>query len=127
QRADLEGVRWALASDIGGGPYLSMLDVMASFVRQNRAAGNGSATFTRALYRSTQKGADIQGLGDRKGSFTPGKDLDYIAVKASPETLCAASADAVLRSVISPFETDRDQFDCLVSTTVVEGECLFSC
>jgi guanine deaminase len=127
QRADQEGVRWALASDIGGGPYLSMLDVMASFVRQNREAGHPSATFSRALYRSTQIGASILGLGEQKGSLAPGKDLDYIAIKAGPELLDAKSADEVLESVIHPFETDRPQFDLLVSKTVIEGESAFSC
>lgn len=127
QRADREGVRWALASDIGGGPYLSMLDVMTSFVRQNRAAGIESATFSRALYRSTQMGADILGLGESKGSFGPGKDLDYIALQASSEQLEADDANAVLAAVLLPFESNREAYDCLVRKTVVEGESLFEC
>lgn len=127
RRADREGVRWGLASDIGGGPYLSLLDVMASFVRQNRAAGIREATYRRALYRSTQMGAAILGLGDRKGSFLAGKDLDYVSVKAGPEQLAAASAEEVLESVIPPFEQARDQYDLLIRKTVVEGDTVFSC
>lgn len=127
RRADQEGVRWALASDIGGGPYLSMLDVMASFVRQNRAVGNESANFNRALFRSTQMGATILGLGESKGSFSAGKDLDYISVEASEEQLALGDADTVLAGVILPYETQRDVYDSLVRKTVIAGESVFSC
>jgi guanine deaminase len=127
QRADEEGVRWVLASDIGGGPYLSMLDVMASFVRQNQAAGNCTATFGRALFRSTHAGADILGLGERKGSFSPGKDFDYVSIKATADQLNVDSADAVLKAVISPFEANREAFDLLVRKAVIEGESVFQC
>lgn len=127
QRADREGVRWALGTDIGGGPYLSMLDVMASFVRQNKAGGNYTATYSRALFRSTLTGANILGLGEQKGSFGLGKDLDFIAVKASAEQLDAGSADAVLKRVIVPHESDRESFESLVLKTVVEGETVFEC
>lgn len=127
QRADREGVRWALASDIGGGPYLSMLDVMASFVRQNAAIGNDSASFSRALYRSTQMGASILGLGAKKGSFFEGKDLDYIAVEATPEQLASEDADSVLATIIEPFESNRKVYDSLVRKTVIEGESVFEC
>lgn len=127
RRADQEGVRWALASDIGGGPYLSMLDVMTSFVRQNRAAGIEAATFVRALYRSSYMGAAILGLGETKGSFAKGRDLDYLSVTATDEQLSAGDAETVLASVLSPFETDRATYDRLVRKTVIAGESVFEC
>ncbi|MCZ6674167.1 MAG: amidohydrolase family protein, partial [Verrucomicrobia bacterium] len=117
----------ALATDIGGGPYLSMLDVLTSFVRQNQAAGMTSATFSRGLYRSTQAGADVLDLGGRKGSFTPGKDLDFISVKASSKQLNASSADAVLAAVLLPLESDREAYESLILKTVVEGGTVFQC
>jgi len=127
QRADAERVRWVLASDIGGGPYLSMLDVMASFVRQNRAKGIDSATFVRALFRSTQAGANVLGLGHRKGSFKPGKDLDYIAVKVPTNQQLGNSAEAALESAILPFEGCRECYESLITKTVVEGDTIFEC
>ena len=127
QRADQEGVRWALASDIGGGPYLSMLDVMASFVRQNKAVGNDTATFARALYRSSQMGASILGLGESKGSFTSEKDVDFISVEATAGQLNAETADAVLASIITPYESEREAYDSLVRKTVIGGESVFEC
>ena len=36
EKAELMGVPEALVSDIGGGPFLSMFDVMRSFVLQNK-------------------------------------------------------------------------------------------
>ena len=70
--AEKYGVRWALASDIGGGPFLSMFDVIQSFVQQNEAAGV-PASYVKALYRSTSAGADILGLGIGRGDLL--KDL----------------------------------------------------
>src|SRR5690606_22243764 len=40
-------IRWALGSDIGGGPFLSMLDVIQSFVDQNRRVGIKEATYVK--------------------------------------------------------------------------------
>ena len=81
RRAQRENVRWALGSDIGGGPFLSMLDVMASFVKQNREAGVKGATATMAFYRATLAGAQILGLGRRIGSVEVGKDASLILFK----------------------------------------------
>ncbi len=81
KRADREGVRWGLGSDIGGGPFLSMLDVIESFVAQNKAAGVKGATATRAFYRSTLASANILGLGRRIGSVEVGKDASLILFK----------------------------------------------
>lgn len=127
QRADAEGVRWVLASDIGGGPYLSLLDVMASFVRQNRAEGVNSAGFVRALFRSTQAGADVLELGSRKGSFESGKDLDFISIKADADQLNTGSAEAVMKAVIFPYETTRETYESLIRKTVVDGVIVFEC
>ena len=50
-------IRWALGSDIGAGPYLSMVDVMNSFVSQHKK--QGLANYTRAFYRATLAGEEI--------------------------------------------------------------------
>lgn len=39
RKTEHHDILWALASDIGAGPFLSMFDVMRSFVKQNTAAG----------------------------------------------------------------------------------------
>lgn len=127
RRAEREGVRWVLGSDIGGGPYLSMLDVMTSFVRQNRSRGIESATWVKALFRSTQAGAEVLGLGDRKGTFGKGKDLDYIAVNVAPAELCAHSAESVLDKALAPLYSKREHYEMMIHKTVIEGTAVFTC
>ncbi|MGF1483310.1 MAG: amidohydrolase family protein [Opitutales bacterium] len=121
RRAESEGVRWALASDIGGGPYLSMFDVMASFVRQNNEAGIAEATFTKALYRATQAGADLLGLGAQVGNLTPGKEASFIVIENKPE-LPDSSPEALLRWIASLGVGDRNRFDSLLERTVLDGQ-----
>ncbi|MBH53550.1 MAG: guanine deaminase [Opitutaceae bacterium] len=126
RRADQEGVRWVLATDIGGGPYLSMLDVMASFVRQNRAQGIEGATHVQALYRSTLAGAKILGI-DSKGSFAEDNDVDYVAVKMDRESLDASDAEVVLGKCLSKTLDNRESYESAILKTVLEGKTVFSC
>lgn len=49
KKADRHGVRWALATDIGGGPFLSMIDVIRSFVDQNKKEKKSPARLTLVL------------------------------------------------------------------------------
>ncbi len=67
ERAESEGIDWALASDIGAGPYLSMLDVMKSFVTEHK--GKKSATVTKALYRATRRGCSMLGINNTDKDF----------------------------------------------------------
>lgn len=53
------GIRWALGSDIGAGPYLSMFDVIRSFVDQNKKKGQDKATYIKGLFRATRAGEKI--------------------------------------------------------------------
>ncbi len=124
-RADEEGVRWVLASDIGGGPYLSMLDVMGSFVRQNQDRDIAEASYGKALCRSTRVAAEVLGLGERKGSFGEGKDLDYIVVDATEGQLAQSHAEDVLQAVISAGKHNREDYDQRVLKTVIEGQTVF--
>lgn len=80
RRADQLGVKWVLGSDIGGGPFLSMLDVMASFVQQNRAIKNKEATWTRALCRATLWGARGMGIAAGHGNLELGKFADLVVL-----------------------------------------------
>ncbi len=96
RKADEKGLKWALASDIGGGPFLSMFDVMRSFVQQNRRAGIKTADYTRALYRSCSAGADILGFGKSHGSIESGKSADFILID-SPQGVHNMTAEEVLK------------------------------
>jgi len=121
--AEQYGVRWALASDIGGGPFLSMFDVMRSFVRQNRRAGI-DVSYGTALFRSTRAGAEILELGKRKGLFETGYDFDCIRVPVEESVLDSGEPESILSSLIEPVE-NRTEFDSLVQDTILRGESVF--
>lgn len=119
QMADRYGVRWSLCSDIGGGPFLSMFDVMESFVQQNKAAGT-PAGYVQALYRSSTKGAELLGLGDRKGRIKAGYDFDCIRVPLPEAVAESEDPEAILEAIIHSVQS-REAYDALVEETIIQG------
>lgn len=114
-------VRWALGSDIGGGPILSMFDVMRSFVDQNEKAGIKEATYIKALYRSTLAGAEI--LEQKKaGNLDKNKEANFMVV---PVKHLPTSAEQLLASIIAPYENQREQYDDLPQAVYYQGKKLF--
>lgn len=124
EQVEAAGIRWALASDIGGGPYLSMLDVIDSFVRQNHEIGRFSATYTKALHRSTLAGAKIMQIDNRKGNFAKGKSFDCIQADCHDTLDTDATAETILPAIIEQ-AANRSQRDSLIQATVIEGELVF--
>ena len=111
-------VRWALGSDIGGGPFLSMFDVMRSFVDQHK---NKEATFVKALYRSTLAGAEILGRQKSSGNLGKGKEASFIVVPL-PENHHPESAEATLRDLITPHKARRENYEGLVKDVYFYGK-----
>jgi guanine deaminase len=68
------GLNISLATDVAGGPSLSMLDQMEQAME---AAGIPES---EALYLATLAGAKALGISDRVGSFEPGKDADFVVL-----------------------------------------------
>jgi guanine deaminase len=112
-------VRWALGSDIGGGPFLSMFDVMRSFVDQHQRNGVKGATFIKALYRSTLAGAEILGVSKKSGNLSQGKEASFIVVKNKSKALDAESALSVL---IEAHSHKREEYDKLVKFVLLKGK-----
>ncbi len=112
-------VRWAMGSDIGGGPFLSMFDVMRSFVEQHQKEGKKEATFVKALYRSTLAGAEILGLGKKWGNFKKGKHSQFIVVDA-PDSF--KNAEEALAHLILPLKDKREDYDHLVKEVRLMGK-----
>lgn len=123
QAAEKFGVRWSLASDIGGGPYLSMFDVIESFVRQNENAGN-SASYSQALYRSTLAGAEILGLAKESGNFQSGKSFDCLVCPLPEICPKLLDTDQALKALLST-ATHRADYANLVETAILEGEVVY--
>ena len=124
RKADSKGIRWALASDIGGGPFLSMFDVMRSFVHQNNRAGIMTADYTNALYRSTLAGAEILGFGKTHGSIESGKSADFILID-SPQGVDRKTAEELLKTVIESRSQERKKYADIVKSVFLNGEEIF--
>ena len=116
------GINWSLGSDIGGGPFLSMFDVMNSFVKQNKKRKNDRATFTKALYRSTYASAKILGLEKKSGNLGLGKSANFIFVNAPPKKK-GEILESFLKRLISPRGISRNEYKDLVVETFFKGHC----
>jgi guanine deaminase len=69
------GLNISLATDVAGGPSLSMLDQMEQAVEAAKIPSS------EALYLATLAGAKALGLADRVGNFEPGKDADFVIIE----------------------------------------------
>lgn len=125
KKIERAGIRWALASDIGGGPFLSMFDVMRSFVKQNLKKSISEATYTKALYRSTQAGAQVLGLGKTHGNFLKGKQANMIFLE-SPIKRKGETAETLLKKIVEQKLNKRDEYSDLVLRTIYQGHEVYS-
>jgi guanine deaminase len=124
KKTERAGVRWALGSDIGGGPVLSMFDVMQSFVEQNKRAGRTGASCIKALYRATLAGAEILGVSKRTGNFRKGKDATFLLVPVPSLTKRqgeAFSAETLLSLILNEGAKNRDAQDEFVQKSIFRG------
>lgn len=124
--ADAVGLRWGLASDIGAGPYLSPLDVMASFVDQNRQAGITTATPTRALYRATAGNAALLG---RDASLEPGSPATFVLLQRpgqNPPPQLSGDADALLQPILDAILEERSVCEQCMAETWINGQRVFA-
>jgi len=122
KRIEKAKIRWALASDIGGGPYVSMFDVMRSFVDQNQRKKIKGATHIKALYRSTLAGAEILRLSKTRGNLDKGKIANFIAVDMPKSFNSKDKAEDILKKVIATHKNERNLYDDMVSEVFFHGE-----
>ena len=122
RKAEKAGVRWALASDIGGGPFLSMLDVMRSFYQQNQKKKITEATYVKALHRSTLAGADLLNLSKSRGNFLKNKRANFVVLER-PRVTSKDKAEDVLKRMIN--RGPREELSNLVHNTFHNGESVY--
>lgn len=115
-------ISWALGSDIGGGPFLSMFDVMRSFIDQNKAKKVKGATCTKALYRMTLASAKIMKLDKHLGNFKKGKDATFVVVNAPKK---GKNPEEILLNLVSEHRQNRKNYDSLVERTYLNGKLIF--
>lgn len=95
-RARREGVRVAVATDIGGGTSYSMLRTMAEAYKVLQLQGQSLSAFA-ALHAITRGNAVALGLEGLIGSFEPGREADAVVLNT-----------AATRAMAHRLETARD-------------------
>jgi guanine deaminase len=96
ERAGREGVKVALATDIGGGTSYSMLRTMAEAYKILQLQGQSLSAF-EALHAITLGNAAALGLDHLIGSFEPGREADVVVLDP-----------AATRAMAHRLETARD-------------------
>jgi guanine deaminase len=125
KRIEKAKIHWALASDIGGGPFLSMFDVMRSFVNLNKKAKVSGATYTKALYRSTLAGAKSLNQEKHIGNLDKKKWANFILVP-SPKYKKGETAESILKSLTHVSLNKRSSYQDLVLSTWYRGKEVFN-
>ena len=82
---DAAGMRFAIATDVGGGTSFSMLRTMGEAYKVAQMTGQRLSPL-RAFYLTTLGAARVLSLQDRIGSFAPGTEADFIVLdpRATP-------------------------------------------
>jgi len=125
KRVERSKIRWALGSDIGGGPVLSMFDVIRSFVDQNKKAKVSGATYTKALYRSTLAGAELLNLGKSHGNLDIGKEANFLVLpKLKLEE--SENVETLMSRYVGRGRRDRLKYDNLVEKVFYQGKLVFT-
>ncbi len=86
--SDAAGMRFALASDVGGGSSFSMLHTMAEAYKVAHLQGQRLSPL-RAFYLATLAGARMLGLDAKIGRFAPGSEADFIVLDPAATPLLA--------------------------------------
>jgi guanine deaminase len=86
--ADSAGMRFSIATDVGGGNTFSMLRTMGDAYKVAQLRGQHLAPL-RAFFLATLGAARILGLDHRVGSFKVGSEADFIVLDLQASALIA--------------------------------------
>jgi guanine deaminase len=119
--SDAAGMRFALATDVGGGSSFSMLRTMADAYKVAQLS-NQQLSPLRAFYLATLAGARMLGLSDRIGRFAPGTEADFIVLdpQATPLLARRTAQSRSLSELLLVLMTLAD--DRAVAATYILGE-----
>ena len=101
ERLIAAGLQIALATDVGAGPELSMLDVM-------RCCGEVHAGFVdlspgELLRAATLQGARAMGEGDRRGALVEGRKADVVALRIPGGLARGEDGESALSRILSTY------------------------
>jgi guanine deaminase len=86
--SDSAGMRFSIATDVGGGTSFSMLRTLGDAYKVSQMTGQ-HLTALRAFYLATLGAARALGLSDRIGSFSPGSEADFVSIDLRATALLA--------------------------------------
>jgi guanine deaminase len=95
-------IPYALGTDVGASPTVSMLAEMGRFLKVHEGRSN-RATPTEALYRATLAPAKILGCGELLGRLEVGRPMSFVEVQST-----GATADEVMESML-PVDLDNPE------------------
>lgn len=91
------GIPYAIATDVGASPTVSMLAEMGRFLDVH-AGRSTHATPSEALYRATRAPAEMLGIADRVGVLEVGRPMSFIEVASLDSR--PADVDAAIRGLL---------------------------
>ncbi len=113
-------IPYAIATDVGASPTVSMLAEMARFLAVH-AGHSASATPSEALFRATLAPARILEIDDKIGRLEPGRPASFIEAQlAAP--LSGNTADDVIRALLP---SDLDNPMPTISRVTLAGKTVF--
>jgi guanine deaminase len=93
-------IPYAVATDVGASPTVSMLAEMARFLQVHQ--GHSSrATPSEALYRATLAAAEMLEMDQQIGRLQAGRPMSFIEVTMNEASGKAISADDAIRAILS--------------------------
>ncbi|MDP3626294.1 MAG: guanine deaminase [Hydrogenophaga sp.] len=127
--ADQAGMRYGLASDVGGGTSFSPFHTMLAAYHVGRAGVTGGGAFKQGIslkpsqlwWQHTAGAAQALGLGGVVGNLTPGHEADFVVIRPDATPLLArktAQADSLEELLFALIVLGDDR---LIERTVLAG------
>jgi guanine deaminase len=105
------GIPYAICTDVGASPTMSMLAEMAQYLKVH-AGRSKRATPSEALYRATLAPAEILGLTEWLGTLEIGRRMSLIEIEPLNELPVSCTADeAILTGLLGMSEADLNDPD----------------
>jgi len=116
-------IPWVLGSDIGGGPHLSMLDVIRSFYLQNQKKKIKEATLIKGLFRATLFSAKQMKLNN-VGNFQANYEANFIVFN-NQTAFINLNAEEVLKHLLLNKDVNRFILDQKIQKTYFQGRLVY--
>ncbi len=127
--ADRAGMRYGLASDVGGGTSFSPFHTMLAAYHVGRAGVTGGGAFKQGIslkpsqlwWQHTAGAAKALGLGGVVGNLTPAHEADFVVIRPDATPLLArktAQADSLEELLFALIVLGDDR---LIERTVIAG------